>query len=498
MIKCYCLISSNWNDLLIMKKNSLSRYLIKFLYACFAIITIISVILLSGVYWLSSDNGQSYVQNLIKEEFSNNVGYKIKANGVSFHFPLNAKISNLSLSDNKGKWLEIKNISINILLNPNIHKHLIVTSFSVDKFAVLRTPEEAKTSSIKSKNNIKVSKEKTEVKQSENNKDIKISINGINIKEIFLASSVVNYSKDIKLSVSGSLKWNNFEQALSFDNVIQLRKIVEYVSPVKVNISGKYLLQDNKSKLSKVVAEINTGKIEVTLPSSLASIPQSKTSQKNSTSVNTGAKQSSSSDSKAIALDVKLKMDNNVYVRGYGLDIVFGGDLRIKGNTNDPQVRGKLSIVDGIFKEFGHSFKLKKADLLFEGKIPPYPYLDVVGSTTELGVEVTATLSGPVMSPSFKIKAPSMKPKDIISQLLFGEDSSQTNSSQNNELTDVLKKIGIKNDSGSNVIKKIESLFNKNKDKDTDTQTSNNDSKDKDASTEDLKKLLEKKLKFKF
>lgn len=470
---------------------SLPKFILKLIYIFTTIVALISVMLFIGIYWLSSDDGQNYVQKLIKDEFSNKVGYQIQADGVDFHFPFNAKISNLSLKDRQGKWLEIKNISINILLNPNIRKHLIITNFSIDKFSLLRSPIKEKSNSINALNNVE--KNKKEILESKTSQDFKISIKGIDIKEIILASSLINYSSDINFSVSGSLLWDNLSHSLTFDNIIKLKKMVQYVGPVKVKLSGKYISNDINNKFDKIMAEINTGRIEVTLPSSLGDISKLNSKKSNSTKevAVKNNKSSKTEQSKSILLDVKLKVDNNVYIKGFGLDIVMGGDLKITGDINNPKVRGKLGIVDGIFSEFGNIFKIKKADLLFDGDIPPYPYLEVVGSINQAGIEIMPILSGPILSPSFTIKSsPSLNSKEIISKLLFGEDLSKISSDQAKKLIDSLKNITINNDSAANAIK---SLFNQNKTKgDANKNDSNIDT------AKDIKNLLEKKLKFKF
>ena len=238
---------------MINKISGLPKYILKSLYTLFAIIVIIVIILLCGIWWLSTDSGQTYVHKMVKNEFAKKVGYQIQAEDISFHFPMNVKVTKLSLSDQKGKWLDVKNISVNILLNPNIHNHLIISNFSVGKFALLRQPQEPKTN-IDEAINQKAKKVSEDKKVG--NYDIKISVDNINIKEIIIASSLTNLPKDVTLAVDGSIMWDNLNQSITFSNTLQIGQIIPYVSPMKLNLSGKYLLEDANSKTPKIFATI--------------------------------------------------------------------------------------------------------------------------------------------------------------------------------------------------------------------------------------------------
>ncbi|MCT4635510.1 MAG: translocation/assembly module TamB [Rickettsiales bacterium] len=407
---------------------ALPKYVLKTLYALLILIFLVAVILACGVWWLSSDNGQSYVHKMIKEQFSKEVGYQIQAEDVSFHFPMNMKINNLSLSDQKGKWLDIKNISVNILLNPNIYKHLIIRNFSIDKFALLRKPQEAK---INGNKEVKQKTEKTIEDKNHKKYDIKISVNNINIKEIIIASSLANLPKDAKLSINGEILWDNLSQSLTFSNSLKLGQIVYYVSPIKLNLSGKYLLEDSNSKTPKISANIKNEKIKIGLPNPFSTSPGEDTQKKYSPAANTQNNQShtSKTDNQSIILDMLLDVDDNIFISGYGLDLAVGGKLKITGDANNPIYKGRLGMAEGIFKQFGRDFKLQKADLVFNGHIPPYPYLDVVGTANIEGIEIIPSIIGPLTSPSLKVDSSSSN-KDIISKLLFKDGKSKINTTE--------------------------------------------------------------------
>lgn len=426
---------------------ALPKYVLRTLYAFLILIFLVAILLACGVWWLSSDDGQGYVHNMIKDKFSKEVGYQIQAEDVSFHFPMNMKIERLSLSDQKGKWLDIKNISVNILLNPNIYKHLIIRKFSIDKFALLRKPQEAK---INTDKGIKQKTDEIIKDKIHKNYDIKISVNNISIKEIIIASSLANLPKDAKLSIDGEITWDNSSQSLTFSNSVQLGQIVSYVSPIKLNLSGKYLLEDSNSKTPKISAKITNEIINIGLPNPFSTSPGGNTQKKASPEPNTQNNQSQASNSnKSIMLDMLLDVDDNIFISGYGLDFAVGGKLKITGDAKNPIYKGRLGMTEGSFKQFGRDFKLQKADLVFDGHIPPYPYLDVVGVAKIEGIEIIPSLKGPLTSPLLKVNSSSSN-EDILSKLLPGDGKSKINTTEIKKSAKKVKK---------EVAKAFESLF---------------------------------------
>jgi len=161
-----------------------------------------------------------------------------------------------------------------------------------------------------------------------------------------------------------------------------------------------------------------------------------------------------------LALNLKFKAKNKIFIRGWGLDAELGGKLGIKGDVYCPNIIGKFSLVRGRYEEFGKNLKLKQADLLFEGDVPPSPYITVVGSVEESGVEIMPVISGSILKPSLTIESsPEHSKDDALSLLLFGEESSNLSSFQAFQLASSLKRITTKSDSGFNPLRKIRDLF---------------------------------------
>lgn len=162
-----------------------------------------------------------------------------------------------------------------------------------------------------------------------------------------------------------------------------------------------------------------------------------------------------------IVLDLVIKARDKVFVRGWGVDAELKGEIFLKGLAAKPEIIGKLSSIRGRYEDFGKHFKLKQAELLFEGAIPPSPYINIIGSYTSSGVEIMPIITGPIMNPTLKIEAsPSMSPENALSVLLFGKDHAKISPFQAIELTNSLRKLTSPGSSSSfDPMRKIRNAF---------------------------------------
>lgn len=222
---------------------SIPKYIRTIIYSFLIVIILLYTALTAGFYWFSTYNGQNYLQKVISEEISPIIGYKIKAEGIKFSFPLNTKISSFSLADEKGEWISANNIYFEILMMPNIINHLIVSHFSADNIFLHRIP-----SLIEDKN-------------SENKKDIMVSIRDININKVIIAPKVTNYSRYIKAAIKGNIKWSGLKNSLYFDNFINLNNLMPNIKSNKITLSGQYLFEEKK--LDTIFKKILNDEIEI-------------------------------------------------------------------------------------------------------------------------------------------------------------------------------------------------------------------------------------------
>ncbi|WP_435640284.1 translocation/assembly module TamB domain-containing protein [Micavibrio aeruginosavorus] len=142
-----------------------------------------------------------------------------------------------------------------------------------------------------------------------------------------------------------------------------------------------------------------------------------------------------------IALNVKLDAPHRIFVRGWGLDAEFGGDLDITGTLNAPLVNGAFESIRGRYEEFGKRFELVRANLRFQGAVPPSPYLDVEATHDTGDVKASVLLSGRVSEPKINFASvPALPEDEVMSRILFGKDMSRISAFQAVQLTQTLQR----------------------------------------------------------
>lgn len=142
-----------------------------------------------------------------------------------------------------------------------------------------------------------------------------------------------------------------------------------------------------------------------------------------------------------IALDMIFDSKNQVFVRGWGLDVQVGGSLYINGTAENPDVRGNLSVVRGNYEEFGRRFDLAESRLRFQGTIPPSPYLDITAVTNVDDYDLKVLIRGTAEDPKITFaSSPSMPEDQVLAYILFGKNVSQISPFQALQLASTLRK----------------------------------------------------------
>lgn len=124
-----------------------------------------------------------------------------------------------------------------------------------------------------------------------------------------------------------------------------------------------------------------------------------------------------------LALDLVVEAKNRVFVRGWGLDAELKGTLAVTGTPEEPDIRGTLGLVRGRYEELGRNFDILRADLRFQGAVPPSPYLDILTETRAGDIKPRIGITGTAEAPQITITSDPPRPQDeVIAQLLFGQD----------------------------------------------------------------------------
>jgi translocation and assembly module TamB len=126
-------------------------------------------------------------------------------------------------------------------------------------------------------------------------------------------------------------------------------------------------------------------------------------------------------DSVPIPLDIILRSLGNIYIRGYGLDAQWKGEMRALGVLSDPYLVGSLTLVRGKLDLLGKPLKLTEGKIGYTENPKNDPLLAIVG-TREVG-EITAIMSidGHASDPKITFSStPALPQEEVLARLLFG------------------------------------------------------------------------------
>jgi autotransporter translocation and assembly factor TamB len=121
----------------------------------------------------------------------------------------------------------------------------------------------------------------------------------------------------------------------------------------------------------------------------------------------------------AVALDVTIIADNQIFVRGRGLDAELGGRLQLSGTTSNIIPSGQFDLIRGRLDILGQRLTLTEGRISLRGNFEPY--LRLVAQTEANDVELFIILEGPAAAPEISFESQPELPEDeVLAQLLFG------------------------------------------------------------------------------
>lgn len=124
-------------------------------------------------------------------------------------------------------------------------------------------------------------------------------------------------------------------------------------------------------------------------------------------------------------LDVRVAADNQLFVRGMGLDTEWRADLRIRGGATTPEVDGKVDLVRGDYEFAGKRFTLTRGVVRFAGQYPPDPQIDIIAESSASGFTAQLAIQGTASRPQIAFSSiPALPEDEVLSRLLFGESVS--------------------------------------------------------------------------
>lgn len=127
-----------------------------------------------------------------------------------------------------------------------------------------------------------------------------------------------------------------------------------------------------------------------------------------------------------LALDVRVNVPGQVFVRGRGLDLEMGGNLHAGGTAAAPAVTGRLSVLHGQLDLLGKRFAFSRGNLDFDGGPSIDPRLDFLAEATANQVTAQVEVTGTAGHPSIALTSPQGLPQDeVLARVLFGKPASE-------------------------------------------------------------------------
>ncbi len=138
-----------------------------------------------------------------------------------------------------------------------------------------------------------------------------------------------------------------------------------------------------------------------------------------------------------IGLDITLNAPAAIFVQGRGLDAQLGGQLKVTGTSDDPQVSGGFRMIRGAFSLAGTNLNFTSGKVSFNGqglKGRIDPSLDFVAQSSVMytaPTTVTLSVTGFADAPKISLSStPPLPQDDLLGLLLFGKPASQLSTLQ--------------------------------------------------------------------
>lgn len=124
----------------------------------------------------------------------------------------------------------------------------------------------------------------------------------------------------------------------------------------------------------------------------------------------------------AIRLDLDILAEDEVFVRGRGLDSEWRIDLDVQGTAADPRITGAIERIRGVLNFIGFQFDLEQGEIRFRGESPIDPSLNIALTRENEGVTGGIFVEGTASDPEVAFRSrPSLPESEVLPRVLFGK-----------------------------------------------------------------------------
>jgi len=123
-----------------------------------------------------------------------------------------------------------------------------------------------------------------------------------------------------------------------------------------------------------------------------------------------------------VTLDLTVEAEDDVFVRGRGLDSEWRIGLEIGGTAQDPSISGDIERLRGVLNLVGFPFDLERGTISFRGESPPDPALDIALTRENDGVTGGVFVGGFASDPDISFRSrPDLPESEVLPRVLFGK-----------------------------------------------------------------------------
>lgn len=278
--------------------------------------------------------------------------------------------------------------------------------------------------------------------------DSSIQINALSARDI----------KKGQITGKGSLDY--LQEALNYTINIQAKQFSPFEQEhLSATLDGNMLIKGDQQQ-GKVTGEMNLVPMHIQIPEQF----EEGVSELNFVEEESDEDTETTKAAPAtypIILDISLLAEQQVYVRGWGLDTEWGGKLKVQGDASAPSIEGVLALKRGRYEDFNKRFKLEKGDLTFSGPTPPSPFIHLVAMLEEGDYKIRPTFTGSVVKPQIQIKSEPELPEDeALSLLLFGKSATEISPVQAIQLASSLRRLAGQGGGGFDPLAKARQTLN--------------------------------------
>lgn len=121
-------------------------------------------------------------------------------------------------------------------------------------------------------------------------------------------------------------------------------------------------------------------------------------------------------------LNLDVRSDRRLFVRGMGIESEWRANLQVKGGATTPELIGRVELVRGDYDFAGKRFTLTRGDLRFQGGYPPDALIDITAESSANGFTAQLDIDGTAQQPQIEFSSiPSLPQDEVLSRVLFGE-----------------------------------------------------------------------------